>query len=178
MLYKIVIDDRSYSKWQIYDAPTLTPVTLDLDPCAMRLFSGDVFTYDAVNDAKFAGYIETKAKLNQIMIGFYDVGTLHCGSAHCGSVQRYYRGPDRLPQSAVPCPEHVVEEDEDTKQGCTLQGGSKKSKSKYSRKMKSKYSRKSKSKYLRKSKSKTDCIRVEYTFGASITSTIMSPNWM
>ena len=108
--------------------------------------------YDAVNDAKFAGYIETKAKLNQIMIGFYDVGTLHCGSAHCGSVQRYYRGPDRLPQSAVPCPEHVVEKD--TKQGCTLQGGSKKSKSKYSRKMKSKYSRKSKSKYLRKSKSK------------------------
>ena len=45
MLYKIVVDDRSYSKWQIYDAPTLTPVTLDLDPCLMRLFSGDVFTY-------------------------------------------------------------------------------------------------------------------------------------
>ena len=56
MLYKIVIDDRSYSKWQIYDAPTFTPVTLDLDPCLKRLFSGDVFTYvsdnknDAVND--------------------------------------------------------------------------------------------------------------------------------
>ena len=49
MLYKIVIDDRSYSKWQIYDAPTLTPVTLDLDPCTMRLFSGDVFTYDSDN---------------------------------------------------------------------------------------------------------------------------------
>ena len=45
MLYKIVVDDRNYSKWQIYDAPTLTPVTLDLDPCLMRLFSGDVFTY-------------------------------------------------------------------------------------------------------------------------------------
>ena len=54
MLYKIVVDDRSYSKWQIYDAPTLTPVTLDLDPCLMKLFSGDVFTYnndtDNVND--------------------------------------------------------------------------------------------------------------------------------
>ena len=49
MLYKIVIDDRSYSKWQIYDAPTLTPVTIDLDPCLMRLFSGDVFTYDSDN---------------------------------------------------------------------------------------------------------------------------------
>jgi len=46
MLYKIVIDDRNYSKWQVYDAPTLTPVTLDLDPCLNHLFSGDVFTYD------------------------------------------------------------------------------------------------------------------------------------
>lgn len=46
MLYKIVIDDRNYSKWQVYDAPTLTPVTLNLDPCLKHLFSGDVFTYD------------------------------------------------------------------------------------------------------------------------------------
>ena len=46
MLYKIVIDDRNYSKWQVYDAPTLTQVTLDLDPCLKHLFSGDVFTYD------------------------------------------------------------------------------------------------------------------------------------
>lgn len=51
MLYKIVVDDRSYSKWQIYDAPTLTPVTLDLDPCVNKLFSGDVFTYDSNNES-------------------------------------------------------------------------------------------------------------------------------
>uniref|UniRef100_A0A6C0I7N4 RNB domain-containing protein n=1 Tax=viral metagenome TaxID=1070528 RepID=A0A6C0I7N4_9ZZZZ len=51
MLYKIVIDDRNYSKWQVYDAPTLSPVTLDLDPCLKRLFSGDVFTYDFKNDS-------------------------------------------------------------------------------------------------------------------------------
>ena len=52
MLYKIVIDDRNYSKWQIYDAPTLTPATLDLDPCLKHLFSGDVFTYELVNDTE------------------------------------------------------------------------------------------------------------------------------
>jgi hypothetical protein len=42
----------------------------------------------------------------------------------------------------------------DSKKGCGVQGGSKKSISKYSRKSKSRYSRKSKSRYSRKSKSK------------------------
>ena len=47
MLYKIVIEDRNYSKWQIYEAPSLTPATiLGLDPCVKHLFSNDVFEYD------------------------------------------------------------------------------------------------------------------------------------
>jgi len=96
--------------------------------------------------AKAADDIETKAILKKIIIGFISDGGC------CSSKQRY-RGPDTLPPSAVPCPEPVVSEG-NTKQGCALQGGSKKSKSKYSRKTKSKYSRKSKSKYSRKSKSK------------------------
>ena len=74
----------------------------------------------------------------------------------------------KLPPSAVPCPEPrhpllatqyqnqnvAVASGEDTSDRCAIQGGGKKSKSKYSRKTKSRYSRKSKSKYLRKSKSK------------------------
>ena len=107
--------------------------------------------YYATKSAQLPGWKETKGKLKQISIGFYDKeDTL----PQCSVLQRYYRGPDKLPLSAVPCPEHVVEEDEDTKHGCAIQGGGKKSKSKYSRKTKSKYLRKSKSKYLRKSKSK------------------------
>lgn len=73
-----------------------------------------------------------------------------------------YRGLDTLPSTAVLCPDPLVSEEEDTKdtKRCAIQGGSKKSKSKYSKKSKSKskYSRKSKyskkSKYSRKSKSK------------------------
>ena len=108
--------------------------------------------YYATKSAQLPGWKETKGKLKQISIGFYDKeDTL----PQCSVLQRYYRGPDKLPETAVPCPEHVVSEEQvGTKQGCALQGGSKKSKSKYSRKTKSKYSRKSKSKYLRKSKSK------------------------
>ena len=112
--------------------------------------------YYATKSAQLPGWKETKGKLKQISNGFYDKeDTL----PQCGVLQRYYRGPDKLPASAVPCPEHVVPcpehvVEEDTKQGCAIQGGGKKSKSKYSRKTKSRYSRKSKSKYLRKSKSK------------------------
>lgn len=52
MLYKIVIEDRNYSKWQIYEAPSLTPATiLGLDPSVKHLFSNDVFEYDNMTGA-------------------------------------------------------------------------------------------------------------------------------
>jgi hypothetical protein len=52
MLYKIVIENRNYEKWQLYEAPTLTPVLLpEIDPLAKHLFSNDVFDYDATTGA-------------------------------------------------------------------------------------------------------------------------------
>jgi len=50
MLYKIVIEDRNYTKWQLYEAPTLTHSTItDFDPAANHLFSNDVFEHNANN---------------------------------------------------------------------------------------------------------------------------------
>jgi exoribonuclease R len=50
MLYKIVIEDRNYTKWQLYEAPTLTPATISgFDPAANHLFSNDVFEYNVSN---------------------------------------------------------------------------------------------------------------------------------
>ncbi len=50
MLYKIVIEDRNYTKWQLYEAPTLTPSTIsEFDPAANHLFSNDVFEHNASN---------------------------------------------------------------------------------------------------------------------------------
>jgi hypothetical protein len=50
MLYKIVIEDRNYTKWQLYEAPTLTNSTIpDFDPAANHLFSNDVFEHNANN---------------------------------------------------------------------------------------------------------------------------------
>lgn len=50
MLYKIVIEDRNYTKWQLYEAPTLTAATISgFDPAANHLFSNDVFEYTPAN---------------------------------------------------------------------------------------------------------------------------------
>ena len=50
MLYKIVIEDRNYTKWQLYEAPTLMPSTIsEFDPAANHLFSNDVFEHNASN---------------------------------------------------------------------------------------------------------------------------------
>ena len=50
MLYKIVIEDRNYTKWQLYEAPTLTPSTIsEFDPAANHLFSNDVFEHNTSN---------------------------------------------------------------------------------------------------------------------------------
>jgi hypothetical protein len=120
-----------------------------------------VFT-KAREDAKMAGDRTKSAELEKIRSSIF----MRYGDFH---PHWQYGGPDTfgklvngywvlfaLPSTAVLCPEPVVSEEQggDTKEGCVIQGGGKKSKSKYSRKSKSKYLRKSKSKYLRKSKSK------------------------
>jgi len=61
-----------------------------------------------------------------------------------------------IPPTVVLCPQPLVSvvSGEDTSARCAIQGGGKKSKSKYSRKSRTKYSRKSRTKYSRKSRSK------------------------
>ena len=51
MLYKIVIENRSYTGWQIYNVPTLVPALIDgFDPVVHHLFSNDVFDYDTATE--------------------------------------------------------------------------------------------------------------------------------
>jgi exoribonuclease R len=45
--YKIIINDRNYSSWNIVNHETMEPVTLDnFNPERFKLFSNDVFTYN------------------------------------------------------------------------------------------------------------------------------------
>ena len=45
MSYKIIVADRTYSKWTIFLNGFKTDIILD--PCALKLFSNDVFEYDS-----------------------------------------------------------------------------------------------------------------------------------
>jgi hypothetical protein len=47
-LFKIIISNRSYSSWEIVEANTLEPVSIDLivNPIEHKLFPNDVFTFN------------------------------------------------------------------------------------------------------------------------------------
>ena len=48
--YKICVNDRSYSSWEIFDANNLNKVNLDINPIDYKLLSNDVFTFDILHN--------------------------------------------------------------------------------------------------------------------------------
>ena len=47
MSYKILITDRNYQEWDLYDAMSLTEVEkISIEPSVDKLFSGDIFEYN------------------------------------------------------------------------------------------------------------------------------------
>ena len=40
-LLKIIVDNRNYTSWTIFQAITLEPVQLDIDPAQYKLFTND-----------------------------------------------------------------------------------------------------------------------------------------
>ena len=61
--YKILINDRNYSEWIIYDALSLNELVdkIDVQPSINKLFSGDTFEYDS-NQSTYENN-DTKIKL-------------------------------------------------------------------------------------------------------------------
>ena len=51
-LFKIIIDNRNYAKWTVYNATTLEPASVDLEcnPIQHKLFTDDVFTFNKRSD--------------------------------------------------------------------------------------------------------------------------------
>jgi exoribonuclease R len=63
-LLKIIIDNRNYSNWTIYNATTLEPISVDLEcnPIQHKLFTGDVFTFNKRNDKACVEIIHSSAR--------------------------------------------------------------------------------------------------------------------
>ena len=51
-LLKIIIDNRNYSNWSIFNATTLEPISVNIEcnPIQHKLFTGDVFTFNKHGD--------------------------------------------------------------------------------------------------------------------------------
>jgi exoribonuclease R len=45
-IYKIIIEDRNYSNWKIYDSNNFEKKEIHIDPIEDKLFSNDVFTFE------------------------------------------------------------------------------------------------------------------------------------
>ena len=45
-IYKIYVNDRSYTSWEIFDTSNFNKIILDIDPVESKLFSNDAFTFD------------------------------------------------------------------------------------------------------------------------------------
>ena len=63
-LLKIIIDNRNYANWTIYNANTLEPISVDLEcnPIQHKLFTGDVFTFNKSNDKSKVDIIHSSVR--------------------------------------------------------------------------------------------------------------------
>jgi len=63
-LLKIIIDNRNYANWTIYNATTLEPISVDLEcnPIQHKLFTGDVFTFNKRNDKSCVEIIHSSVR--------------------------------------------------------------------------------------------------------------------
>jgi len=47
--YKLYVNDRSYTSWEVFDSTNFGKIDLDINPVESKLFSNDVFTLDKDN---------------------------------------------------------------------------------------------------------------------------------
>ena len=47
--YKLYVNDRNYSSWDVFDTINFNKTQLDINPIEFKLFSNDVFSYDENN---------------------------------------------------------------------------------------------------------------------------------
>ena len=51
-VFKIYVNDRNYSSWNIFETANFQPVDLDINPAENKLFSNDVFSVDDAKNVK------------------------------------------------------------------------------------------------------------------------------
>jgi len=65
-VFKIYVNDRNYSSWNIFETASFQPVELEINPIENKLFSNDVFT---INDSKNVKLIHSSIRSGTSMPG-------------------------------------------------------------------------------------------------------------
>ena len=50
--YKLYVNDRSYTSWEVFDTINLNKINLDFKPIESKLFTNDVFIIETDNNVK------------------------------------------------------------------------------------------------------------------------------
>ena len=65
-VFKIYVNDRNYSSWNIFETANFQPVNVEINPIENKLFSNDVFSVD---DAKNVKLIHSSIRSGSSMPG-------------------------------------------------------------------------------------------------------------
>jgi hypothetical protein len=104
--YKLYIEDRSYSKWIIYETSNFQVIDLIIDPAKSKLFSNDIFSIDDSGNTKLIhSTIQSGPPMSGVLIidGNKTYGRQHTKNGKDGKLL-YKCIPDdmRLPHFLVP----------------------------------------------------------------------------
>lgn len=102
-VFKIYVNDRNYSSWNIFETASFQPVNLEINPVENKLFSNDVFTVD---DSKNVKLIHSSIRSGTSMPGVLIItGNKTYGRQEKKNGKLFYKCvPDdmRLPPFLVP----------------------------------------------------------------------------
>ena len=67
-IYKIYVNDRNYTSWDVFDTSNFEKINLDINPIELKLFSNDVFTIEDGNVKLLHSTIQSTVSIPGVLV--------------------------------------------------------------------------------------------------------------
>jgi exoribonuclease R len=67
-IYKIYVNDRNYTSWEVFDTSNFEKIELDINPIELKLFSNDVFTIEDGNVKLLHSTIQSTVSIPGVLV--------------------------------------------------------------------------------------------------------------
>ena len=67
-IYKIYVNDRNYTSWEVFDTSNFEKIELDINPIQLKLFSNDVFTIEDGNVKLLHSTIQSTVSIPGVLV--------------------------------------------------------------------------------------------------------------